>query len=150
MPAGRNQAAFDDINYDGVSLPIDGVTITYDETQPNGIPAALTGRAVSVTVTGGRVVAKLAADGESVHGRLMRITRDLFCAMAHRGFVPLPAGASATITPGRKVVGALGGAGGTQPGYIRDAASGTAVELARKGGHAYDNTDLNNVLVDLG
>jgi hypothetical protein len=57
-------------------------------------------------------------------------------------------GNAATITPGIRQVGALGAASAL--GYIRNANSAVAAELVRRGPYAWDNMDLNNVVVDLG
>jgi hypothetical protein len=158
-PAGRNQAALDDINYDGLTLPYDSTQtngISYDGTQSNGIPLAVTGRALTLSIAGGRLCWRLAADGDGVLGRLLQVRNDGFASGAHRGFVPLAAGLSATLTPGRRAVGAVGGAGGTLPGYIRDAgtsaayANTQAAEWVRGRAVTWDNSDLNNVMVDLG
>ena len=37
MPVGRKQVDYTDIRYDAITYKVDGTTITYDRTQPNGI-----------------------------------------------------------------------------------------------------------------
>src|SRR5215467_14618149 len=147
MPGtGRKSNDYTDINYDAITMKIDAVTIVYDVTQPRGASAAAIGKAVSFAAAADTV--QLASDGEALCGVLLQVTADGFCTVQHRGFAPLPAGASATVTPGTQAVGALGAA--SAKGYIRNAASGTPAELVRRGPYIWNNADLNNVWVDFG
>jgi hypothetical protein len=63
------------------------------------------------------------------------------------GGMTLPGGASATLTRGSAIVGALGAS--SAKGYIRSAASGTAAELIKARGMIFNNADTANVAVFL-
>jgi hypothetical protein len=152
MPAaGRNQVDYTDIGYDALTLKVDGVTIVYDQTQPRGAPATMLDKAV--TWSADDTVA-LAQDGDPICGKLLEVFKDGFASVQHKGFVTLPAGASATVTRGRTIVGALGAA--SARGYIRQTAVATTptaaevTEQARGKGRIYATTDLTNVVVDFG
>lgn len=148
MPgAGRNKIDYTDERITSQTFYADGTTLTYDSTQANGIPAAITGRAVTYAASGDDTIS-LAADGDAIVGKLLKIAADLACTVQIVGYTTLGAGAGATVTRGRKQVGALGGAGGTLRGYIRDVAAATTAEQAKTGPFAVANGDLNNVVVD--
>ena len=149
MPAaGRNQVAYDDIGYDGITMKIDNSTIVYDETKVGGSA----GVGLAVTWSADDTVA-LAADGDALVGKLILVHDDNFCTVAFRGFVSLPAGTGATVTRGRLCVGALLVAA---KGYIRQATASTAfvtaeyAEQARARGRIWATADLTNVWVDFG
>jgi hypothetical protein len=151
MPvAGRQQVDFSDQRYTAQSFWADNSTIVFDPTQPDGAPATMIGKAVTFAASADTV--KLAADGDPIMGKLLKVEKDGLCSVQIRGNTTLPAGASATCTPGRKQVGALGAASAL--GYIRDAASpatytqAAAAEAVRFGPFCWDNLDLNNVVVD--
>jgi hypothetical protein len=147
MPAtGRLAIGFDDQRYDAQTFWADNTTIVFDQTQAEGAAATMIGKAVSFAAAADTV--KLAADGESVIGKLLKVEKDGACTVQTRGNATLPAGNAATITPGIRQVGALGAASAL--GYIRNANSAVAAELVRRGPYAWDNMDLNNVVVDLG
>lgn len=144
MPTGREEVAYDDIGRRAVPQKIDGVTLTYDATTANGIPAAVEGRAL--TNSGNDTVA-LAADGDAVIGMLEKIEFDGFATVRVEGFAVFGAGASATVTRDSRAVGALGGTGGTKKGFIRSAASATAAELVKAGPIIVNNADTAAVVV---
>lgn len=150
MPAaGRNQVAYDDIGYDGITQFIDNVTITYSG-PPLGTAvrgSAQVGLAVTWSQTTNDTVA-LTQDGDSVMGRLAEVFDDQFCTVAFHGFVQLPAGQGAAITRGRSFVGALGPT--SARGYIRQTVSPGAaytqteqVEQARGRGRIWTVADAN-------
>ena len=98
-----------------ITFKIDNSTITYDATKANGAATTMIDKAV--TFSADDTVA-LCADGDAVVGKLISVTADLKCSVRVKGFVTLPGGASATLTRGKKIVGALGAS--SAKGYIRD------------------------------
>lgn len=98
-----------------LTFKIDNSTIVYDGTKANGAATTMIGFAV--TFSADDTVA-LAADGDAVVGKLISVTADNKASVRVLGFVTLPGGASATLTRGKKIVGALGAA--SAKGYIRD------------------------------
>jgi hypothetical protein len=143
MPVtGRQAVGFDDIRFDAITLWADNSTIVFNVTQPDG--SAQVGFAV--TYGAGTDVVKLCVDGDPVLGRLLKVEADGACSIQHKGMCHLAAGNAATITPGIKLVGALGPA--SAAGYVRNANSATAAELVKMGPIAVDNSDMTNVIVD--
>src|SRR5215471_13323971 len=103
MPGtGRKQNDYTDINYDAITMKIDNVTIVYDVTQVRGASSAAIGKAVGWAAAADTV--QLVADGDAICGVLLEVFADGFCTVQHRGFAPLPAGTSATVTPGLPAV----------------------------------------------
>lgn len=98
-----------------LTFKIDNSTITYSATAANGAATTMIGMAV--TFSADDTVA-LCADGDAVVGKLISVTSDNKCSVRIHGYVTLPGGASATLTRGKKIVGALGAA--NAKGYIRD------------------------------
>lgn len=147
MPApGRLAIGFDDQRYNAQTFWADNLTIVFDQAQNNGVPATMLGKAVTFAAAADTVA--LAADGDAVIGKLIKVEKDGACTVQNKGNATLPAGNAATVTPGRKLVGALGPAGAR--GYVRDAAAATAAEQSRMGPNCWDVMDLNNVVVDFG
>src|SRR5204862_7344663 len=99
MPAGRNQVDYGDIRADQITAKIDGVTITFDATQPGGAAATMIGKAV--TLSADDTVA-LCADGDYVYGKLLKVEPDGFCSVQKWGMATLPAGTAAALTRGKK------------------------------------------------
>lgn len=120
----------------------DNSTIVYDQTKDGGSTAV----GLAVTLSAAKTVA-LCADGDAVIGRLDTVEYDGSCRVQIGGGTTLPGGASATLTLGAKIVGALGAS--SAKGYIRSAASGTATELVKMDHEIYDATDPTNVVVML-
>lgn len=143
MASGRNQVDYTDIDYSALTLKIDNSTITFDATQPGGAAATMIGKAV--TLSAADTVA-LCADGEFVLGKLLKVTDDLFCSVQHKGFCTLPGGASASLTLGKAIVGALGAA--SAKGYIREVATATAAELGRMNGRIINAAVTTDVVVE--
>lgn len=116
-------------------------TIVYSATQPNG--SAQVGLAVSLetakTVT-------LAGDGEEIEGRLDLVHSDGFCVVQIKGFMKLPAGTSASLSVGKKIVGDLLV---SAEGYIREVNTATAAELGLCRGRIIDAGTTTAVVVDL-
>jgi len=120
----------------------DNVTITYSATTGGG--SAVVGRAVSLSAAG---TIDLAADGEFVLGRLVKVEADGYCTVQVAGGMELPAGAAATLTVGKAIVGAASAA--PADGYIREVATATAAELGVCRGLIWDASTTTAVQVYL-
>lgn len=120
---------------------IDDSTITYDATEANG--SAEVGRAVTLST---HDTVALAADGEEIEGKLISVEADDKCTVQVKGMMTLPGGTSATLTPGKKIVGDLLVAA---KGYIREVATGTAAELGVARGRIVDASVTTAVVVEL-
>jgi hypothetical protein len=142
MANPRKTVDFTDIGREPASYLYDGVTITYDRTLRGG--SSVVGKAV--TVGANRTVA-LCADGDPVEGILEVVEADGVCTVKYDGYGVLPGGAAATLTRGRKFVGAVGAGGAGDKGYIRVAASAGDALVAR--GAIVDNADATAVIVRL-
>lgn len=144
MAAGRNQADFTDIGFKADTFKIDGVTLTYDRTKPNGIgKAAGTGNAVMLSNDD---TVALTNDGAQVKGKVIKIESDNFASVQVLEYITFPKGDSGagTATRGRKIVGAT--RAGAR-GYIRDVDSAAAAELAVAKGEVVNVADADNVVV---
>lgn len=115
---------------DGMPFIIDDSTITFDATKAGG--SAQVGLAVTLSANG---TIALAVDASPILGKLESVEWDKRATVIEGpgAYVTLPGGNAATLTPGTKIVGALGAA--SAKGYIRSASASeaTAVEaqLAR-------------------
>ncbi len=145
----RNTISFEGIREQRTTYLIDNSTIAYSATATNGS----TGVGLAVTLSADKTVA-LCADGDTVLGKLILVEADGKCAVQDDGFCTLPAGASATVTAGSKIVGALGAS--SAKGYIRNiAASGgsyvqTTLTDSIKGRHQIiDASTTTAVVVNL-
>jgi len=144
MPAtGRLAIGFDDQRYNAQTFWADGSTIIYSATTAGGSTAV----GLAVTFVAGTDVVGLCADGDAIVGKLLKVEADGACTVQNKGNTTFPAGTAATCTPGLKAVGALLVAA---KGYIRNANSATAAELAKTGPIIWDNVDMTKVVVDLG
>lgn len=114
MSDPRNDVRFEGIGYQAETFKIDDSTITYDADEVNG--SAVVGKAV--TLSADDTVA-LAGDGELVLGKLIKVESDDKAVVQTGGYCDLPGGTGATLTVGLKIVGDLGGGGGTDKGYIQ-------------------------------
>ncbi len=122
----------------------DNSTIVYDATKANGAQATMIGKAV--TLSADDTVA-LAADGDAVVGKLIKVEADGKATVQTGGHMTLPGGNAATLTRGLAIVGALGAA--SAKGYIRAVNSAVAAELAKARGFIHRNTDTTAVFVKL-
>lgn len=132
------------IGLEAVTYAIDNSTITYDATKVNGAATTMIGKAVSLSAA---KTVQLISDGEAVEGKLMSVSDDNFCVVQVGGFCDLPGGSGATLTRGKKIVGALGAA--SAKGYIREVATATAAELGVARGRIIDATTAATTMVDL-
>ena len=144
MSDPRDRVEFEGIGERRATFKIDGVTITYDPTKAGGAASTMINKAV--TLSADDTVA-LAADGDAVVGKLISVESDTKGVVQVEGFCDLPAGASASVTRGLKIVGALGAS--SAKGYIREAASGTAAELNKGRGRIIRNATTTAVVVQL-
>lgn len=144
MSDPRNDVRFDGIGYMAETYKIDNSTITYDETEVGGSAEV----DYAVTLSADSTVA-LVGDGELVLGKLIKVESDGKAVVQTCGYMTLPAGTGATLTLGEKIVGDLGGGGGTDKGYIRAVATGTAAELGHARGAIINNDTTTAVVVQL-
>lgn len=129
-------------NDDVATFKIDDSTITFDAAQVNG--SAAVGKAV--TLSADKTVA-LAADGEAVIGKLLKVEPDKLASVQYAGYMTLPAGTGASLTLGKKIVGALNAS--SAKGYIRETNTATAAENGVSRGFIVDNDTTTAVLVKL-
>jgi len=139
MADPRLVVAFEGIGEEYVTFEIDDSTITYDGDYANG--SAQVG--LACTLSAGGTVA-LAADAETVIGKLIRVEADNFAVVQTGGFMTLPAGTGATLTLGSGIVGDLLVAA---KGYIRTAANDTLAEVALAHGAIVDADTTTAVVV---
>lgn len=123
---------------------IDNSTIVYDSTKSGGAATTMIGKAVSLSAA---KTVQLASDAEAIIGKLISVDADNFAAIQDEGYMTLPGGASASLTRGKKIIGALGAA--SAKGYIREVATGTAAELGLACGKIIDAGTTTAVLVQL-
>lgn len=141
MADPRNTVAFDDIGYEAQTFLIDGVTITFDATKVNG--SAQAGLAVAFSA---HKTVELAGDGEEIVGKLISVESDGKAVVQTGGYMKLPAGTGASLTPGKKIVGDLLV---SAEGYIREVATATAAELGVARGMIVDASVATAVVVKL-
>lgn len=144
MANPRNVISFQGIGVRRVTYLVDGVTIVADRTKPFGSDQA--GKNLAVSLSAHKTV-QLASDGEAIIGRLEGVEPDGKAIIADVGYLEFKGGASATLTPGTAIVGALGAS--SAKGYIRSAASATAAELIKCRGQIIDASDTTSVVVRL-
>lgn len=145
MADPRKTTSYEGIGFRAETFSIDNSTITYDATKVGGAATTMIGKAVTESAAG---VVALAADGEFVKGKLILVEPDGKCTVQTRGYCQFGGGNGASLTRGKKVVGALNGS--SEKGYIREVATGTAAELGRQVGQIIDASDTTAVWVDLG
>lgn len=138
------------IDFQGIGIltatyKIDASTIVYDATKAKGAAATMIDKAVSLSAAS---TVQLASDGEAVEGKLLLVESDNKCTVQVGGYTDFPGGASASLTRGKKIVGALGAA--SAKGYIREVATGTAAELGVARGRIIDAGTTTAVMVHLG
>lgn len=152
MPNPRSGVGGSDSRYIRKTYKADS-TIVYSKDATNG--HAMAGRG-SVTMQGkADDTMGLCADGEKVDGRLEIVESDGRIVVTISGEMTFPGGASATLTVGEPIVGAVDGS--ANRGFIRNpvaptTTAATAVQLAelrRARGAIKNNDDTTAVLVDL-
>lgn len=140
MADPRNAVSFDGINATHETFLIDNSTITYDATLANG--SAKVGLAVALSGNG---TIETAGNGEEVLGKLIKVEADNKAVVQTGGYMTLPAGNGASLTLGKKIVGALNAS--SAEGYIREVATGTAAELGVARGMIIDAAVTTAVVV---
>lgn len=114
-------------------------TIVYDKTKTGG--AAQVGLAVTLVDDG---TVALVADAGGVKGKLIQVEPDV-CNVQVDGGMTLPGGTGASLTNGKKIVGALLIAA---KGYVREVGASDA-ELAVARGEIIDNSVTTAIKVML-
>lgn len=145
MADPRNAIDFEGIGILTATYKIDNSTIVYDATKAGGAATTMLNKAVTLSAAG---TVALAADGDAVEGKLLLVESDNKCTVQVGGYTTFPGGDSASLTLGKKFVGALGAA--AAKGYIREVATGTAAELGKCRGRIVDAGTTTAVMVDLG
>lgn len=115
-------------------------TIVYDPTKAGGSVSV----GLAVTLTGNKIVG-LAADGDVIRGKLMKVESDGFCAVQCGGTNDFAPGTGAAVTVGKKAVGALLIAA---KGYVREIASDA--EAAKSRATIEGSEDATHIILDLG
>ena len=121
---------------------IDNSTITFDKTKAFG--SAQAGVNLAVTLSADDTVA-LCADGDAVLGILELVEKDGMCTVTDKGYCKFLKGNGATVTRGKKIVGALGAA--SAKGYIREVNTATAAELGKMRGLIEDTSGDPTIVV---
>ncbi len=134
------------VNNEGVgaeyaTYEIDAVSITYSATVAGGSSQV----GLAVTLTDDNTIAT-AADGEEIEGKLIKVEADGWATVQVGGYMTLPAGTSASLTNGKKIVGDLLV---SAEGYIREVNTATAAELGLCRGRIIDNSTTTAVVVCL-
>lgn len=142
MADPRNAVDFDGINAVYETYLIDNSTITYSATAING--SAKVGLAVALSAAS---TIETAGNGEEVLGKLIKVEADGKAVVQTGGHVTLPAGNGASLTLGKKIVGALNAS--SAEGYIREVATGAAAELGVARGMIVDASVTTAVKVRL-
>lgn len=135
--------AFTDGMFDQVAtFIIDNATITYSVAEVGG--SAQVGLAVALSAA---KTIELAGDGEEIIGKLLGVEADNTASVQIGGVVTLPGGDGASLTVGKKIVGALNAA--SAEGYIREANTAAAAELGVARGFIIDAGTTTAVAVML-
>lgn len=142
MADPRNAVSLIGIGYEAETFLIDNSTITYSATVTGGSASV----GLAVTFSADDTVA-LAVDGNAVVGKLVKVESDNKAVVQTGGYLTLPGGSGASLTRGKKIVGALGAA--SAKGYIREVATGTAAELGVARGFITNAATTTAVVVRL-
>jgi hypothetical protein len=124
MADPRLSASIEGVNAVYASFIADGSTVVYSATEIGG--SAQVGLAVTL-VAGSENTIQTVADAELVLGKLIKVEADGVATVQIAGGMTLPGGTSATLTPGKKIVGDLLV---SAEGYIRMQADATLGEVA--------------------
>ena len=142
MANPRLAVSFSGIGALSATFLIDNSTITYAATSAGG--SAVVGRAVTMDSDD---TVKLAGDGDPVVGKLLKVEPDDVATVQIIGVMELPGGAAASLTLGKKIVGAASAV--PADGYIREVATATAAELGLMRGRILDAGTTTAVVVEL-
>jgi len=141
MADPRNTVLLEGIREERTTYLIDNSTITFSATAVRG--SAQVDKAV--TLSADKTVA-LAGDGEFVLGKLLGVESDGKAIVADEGYVTLPAGTGASVTLGKRIVGALLS---SAKGYVREVATATAAELGVARGFIAENDTTTALVIKL-
>jgi len=141
MADPRNTVKLEGIREERTTYLIDNSTITFSATAVRG--SAQVDKAV--TLSADKTVA-LAGDGEFVLGKLLGVESDGKAIVADEGYVTLPAGTGASVTLGKRIVGALLS---SAKGYVREVATATAAELGVARGFIAENDTTTALVIKL-
>jgi hypothetical protein len=142
MADPRKTIAYDDIGTLNVTFKIDNSTITFSASEVGG--SAQVGKAVKLAAAADTV--ELTTDGSEVLGELKQVYADNYGVVQVKGMSKLPQGSGAAVTLGKAIVGDTSGAS-SDPGYIREVASGTAAELAVQRGTIINAATATAIIV---
>mgnify|MGYP001617310629 FL=1 len=126
MADPRLSVSFEEVGAEYATFKIDNSEIVYSATSSGGAAATMIGHAVALSAAG---TVDLADDGEVVVGKLIKVESDNTCVVQIAGGMTLPGGNGASLTLGKKIVGAQDAL--SAKGHIREVATGTAAELGR-------------------
>ena len=113
------------------TFDIDNSSIVYAATSAGGSASV----GLAVTITSAETIAT-AADAEMVLGKLILVTADNKATVQIKGGMTLPGGDSASLTVGKKIVGAVDGS--ANEGYVREVDTSAAAELGVARGFIVD------------
>jgi hypothetical protein len=119
-----------------------GSSIVFSATAAHGSVSA--GLAVKM---GAADTVELSTDGSDVLGKLLEVEADGYCVVQVGGFTDLPGGNGASLTLGKKIVGAVNAS--AAGGYIREVATATAAELGLARGRIINAGTTTAVVVHL-
>jgi hypothetical protein len=139
MSDPRAVVVVDGANAEYATFLIDNSTITYSATVAGG--SSQVGLAVTMSAAG---TVALAADGERIAGKLIKVDKDLFATVQVGGGMTLPAGTTPGLTLGKKIVGCLLVAA---KGYIRGVNTAAPAELGVADGVIIDGTTDTTAVV---
>lgn len=145
MTNPRAKVLFNEVEIERISFQADGVSIVYDSTQQNGIPAAVanaTAGKPAVSVSANKVV-RLAQAGDRIIGCLYAIEAPvggITVAIIETGGC-MQMRANPGVAANDRVVGAVNGA---VQGYVRTSAPATLADVAVQRGTVIDATDPLN------
>ena len=122
MSDPRNAVTLVGIGHEAETFLIDNSTITYSATVAGGSASV----GLAVTFSAADTVA-LAADGNAIVGKLIKVESDNKAVVQTGGYLTLPGGNGASLTRGKKIVGALNAS--SAAGYIWEVVMAIVVEL---------------------
>ena len=122
---------------------IDNSTITYSATEDGGSDKV----GLAVTFSAADTISTV-ADGEAVVGKLLKVGHDNTGVVQIAGGMTLPGGDSASLTQGKKIVGAVAAVTSAE-GYIREVNTAEAAELGLMRGRILDAGTTTAVVVEL-
>jgi hypothetical protein len=141
MSDPRLTVSFNEIGFLTASFKGDGTHVNYTAGVEGG--CANVGLAVTLSAAG---TVDTAGDGEAVVGKLLKVESDDVATVQVAGFMTLPGGDSASLTRGKRIVGAVAASTAAE-GCIREVATATAAELGVARGFIVDATDPTATVV---